>query len=246
MSRWHHMSLALMLLAAFFPAVAVAAESEAITLYYRASITIEPDGTLSQLDWQQGEKIPAVLRTKLDERIGEWEFQPGTVEGRPARTESTLRLNLLAVPQADGFVIRVQSAQTGAAMSHPVPAYPHYPLRSGTEGNVLGGLVVDADGTRHVSIAGYHGPNRYREDFVAAVEEMFAEAEISPERVDGHPVAAEFRVPVDFCIGNHGCGGHAWPELDAMADGPPATRPGSATPVGSVARLLTEVRGTAI
>lgn len=246
MFRLPQMPLALLLATAFLPALAAPADNGPITLYYRAAITIEPDGTLTRLDWQQGEKIPASLREKLDARVHTWEFQPGTVDGQPARTESTLLLNLVAEPRANGFVVRVQNARTGAALATAPPEYPRDPLQFGFEGNVLAGVVVDPDGTRHVTIAGYEGPKRYREDFVSAVEDMFAGSEIRPERVDGHPVVAEFRVPVDFCLGNHQCGEYRWPELDTIVDGPPATAPGVAVPVGSVARLLTDVRGTGI
>ena len=245
MSRLHRIFRAFLLSAAFVPTLA--AESETLTLYYRAAITIEPDGTLARLDWHQAGKIPVILRQKLDARVRGWQFEPGSVDGQAARTDSTLLVRLLAEPSGDGFVVRVDNAETGALTAPMLPPdYPLSALRAGHEADVLASLTVDPDGTRHVAIAGYEGQKRFRKDFVAAVEAMLAGLEVQHERVAGHPAPAEFRVPVGFCMGTSACELKAWPQLETTTGVPPATTPGAPVPVGSVARLLTDVRGTSI
>lgn len=247
--RWLSSGL---LLACLLPALAHATrdgEGEALTLYYRAAITIEPDGRLSSLSWQRAEKIPAVIRERLEARIRTWQFAPGTVGGHPARTDSYLLLRLLAAPQGDGYTLRVENAETGAAAPTMVPEYPREALRDGDEAGVLANLVVEPDGSRHVTIIGYQGEKRHRKAFEAAVQDMLATTEVHPERVDGHSAPAEFSVPITFCLthgGDDGCEDPEWPERKTVSEGPAATAPGSPAPTGSVARLLTDVRDTAI
>lgn len=239
--------LSILFMACLLPAPASAAEGEPLRLYFQAAITIEPDGSLSRLDWANGDKIPAVLRDRLDARARSWAYEPGAVAGGPARTESTLLLTLLAESRDGGLVVRVENAQTGADMAPMMPpGYPHSALRSGDEAAILANLLIDADGTRHFTVAGYQGDKRHRKAFESAVEAMLAETEYQPERVDGHPVPAEFSVPVTFCMGSGWCDDPEWPERATASGGPPATAPGSPSPVGSVARLLTDVRGTTI
>lgn len=242
-SRLYQMFLALLLSTALLPTLA--AESEAVTLYFRAAITIGPDGTLARLDWQQAEKIPAVLREKLDARVRSWEFQPGAIDGQPAETETTLRLRLLATPVGGGMAVRIESADTGPAMEgmHP-PGYPREALRSGAEAHLLAALTVDADGSHRVVLEGYEGSDRYRETFFDAVRPVLEHVTVRPERVGGHPVAAHFAVPIDFCVGRAACDASPWRQDKGTSL--PTTAPGMPKPAGSVARLVTDVRDTTI
>lgn len=248
MGRCSAFSSVLLLAACLVPAAQAATTDEPFELYFRAAITIEPDGTLSQLDWADAVKIPAVLRERLNARVRDWTYEPGTADGAPARTESTLLLKLLAEPRDGGVVLHVENAQTGARMARwAPPKYPRDALYARGEAAMLATLVVDADGTRHVTVDGYEGGKRHRKAFVSAVEEMFALTPYQLERVDGHPVAAEFSVPVTFCMNDSTwCDDVQLPERTAASEDPPATPPGSPTPVGSVARLLTDVRGMGI
>ena len=111
---------------------------------------------------------------------------------------------------------------------------------------LLASLLIDADGSRHFKVAGYQGDKRHRKAFEEAVENMLATTRYQPERVGGHPVPAEFSVPVTFCMGSEWCDDPEWPGSATAPERPRATAPGSPTPVGSVARLLTDVRGTDI
>lgn len=232
-----------LLLVACLPAVVSADDRGPLTLYFRAAMTIEADGSLSRLEWKDGDKIPAVLRAKLDERVRSWDFEPGTLDGHPARTDTTLNLRLLAEAREGGLALTVQGAKTGASLG-PVmpPAFPRRALRAGEEAAVLAKVAVAVDGETRVTMAGYHGDERWRDVFVEAVEGMFSDLTVQYEQVGGMPAPAEFSVPVEFCLGAAGCDEHDW----QPGDGTTATAPGAPMPAGSVARLVTDVRGTSI
>lgn len=213
-----------------------------LTLYFRAAITIEPDGSLSALDWHDAEKMPATLRARLDERVRSWEFVPGAIDGTPTVTETTLRLRIRASALGEGLVLTVENAETGAAIAPLMPPeYPREALRRRVEAAVLAELDVASDGTRSVSIAGYEGDERTRPKFERAVEGMFANLDIQFERVGGHPAPAHFTVPVNFCL-DKTCDDHAWPSRDTAA----ATAPGQPVARDSVASVATDVKGQAI
>lgn len=220
-----------------------------VEMYFRAHVTIAPDGALSAIAWGNEHRIPEALREKLEARVRSWKFAPGAVNGVPAETESTLRLRLSARPVGDGeaYQIRVVNAETGPSMAMlPPPEFPRDALRFGAEAQVLAEIIMDADGTRHVSLAHYQGRDRFRKAFEAAVRTKLAKTEIFPEQVGGHRVAARFAIPISFCI-NDGCDAGIEVKVDSD-DGSslPTTAPGDPVPQGSVARLVTDVRGTAI
>ena len=220
-----------------------AAANEPLTLYFRAAITIEPDGTLSRLEWEDADKIPAAVRTRLDERVTAWEFEPGTVDGDPAATDSTLRVTLEAEADGQALVLRVLDAGTGARLApHPVARYPAKAIRSHEEAALLARLEVAPDGMRTVHIDEYVGDGRLRDEFTESVEAMFTDVDVTLELVEGRPVPASFRMPVTFCIGQPVCHEDAFPE----AGDDTAGQPGEATPMDSVARLVTDVRGREI
>lgn len=227
------------------------ASDAAIELYLRAHLAIAADGTVQAIEWGKERKIPEVVRTKLEERIRTWSFEPGAVDGRPAETRSTLRLRLTAEPVAGGdgaYQIRVDNAATGPSMS-PMRTleYPMAALRAGVEGKVLAQVRVDPDGSRHVEVTVLHG-QAYRKLFERAVREALAATDVTPESVGGHTVAARFAIPVEFCLtGSSGrvCKSE-WAVESDHGTSIPTTAPGAPVPQGSVARLVTDVRGTGI
>ena len=234
-------NFAAFLLLATCAATPVIAADEPIRLYFSADVTIESDGSLSRLEWNRGDEIPAVLRTRLDARVRSWKFVPGTIEGTPAVTETTLQLRLLATPQGDDVALQVENATTGATLVDMVPPdYPREALRRGAEAAVLANLSVSPGGAREVSIAGYDGDQRMRPKFEKAVDGMFRGVTVEFERVGGLPAPAEFAVPVEFCLGTNPCGPYDWPERET------ASAPGQPMPRDSVAGIATDVKGAAI
>ena len=83
-----------------------------------AVVTIKPTmlAALSHT-WIDGDKIPAALRTKLDEQVRSWTFEPGRIDGQATETESTLRLRLLAKTVGDAVALQVESALSEDGMS---------------------------------------------------------------------------------------------------------------------------------
>lgn len=245
MTRLQGLLASLVVAAACLPVPALAGDAKDLTLYFRAAITIEPDGSLSRLEWQDGDKIPAALRTKLDEQVLSWTFEPGKIDGRATETESTLRLRLLARAVGDAVELQVERADTGPSMKGVVPPeYPREALRSGSEGQVLAALVVEPDGTHQVTIAGFQGDERHRGVFLDAVESALRRVEVQHEEVGGIEVAARFAIPMSFCL-NAGCDMEFSPEAD-RGSSLPTTAPGQPRPQDSVARLVTDVQGTSI
>ena len=248
MSHLPKLVCSVLLAAACLWAPGTRAADEVVELYLHAHITIAADGSLRSIEWGKERRIPDVVRTKLEERIRGWEFEPGTLDGAAAETATTLRLRLTAMPLVaggDAYRIRFDNAETGPSMGMlPPPEYPREALRAGAEGQVLAEIRVDADGSRHVELTTYQGRKQYRKAFERAVEAKLARTEIRPEHVGGHPVAARFVVPISFCLGL-GCDLEFLPGHD---DGSsiPTSAPGAPVPKGSVARLVTDVRGVDI
>lgn len=227
---------------------AQAGDDEAMTLYFRAAITIEADGTLSRIEWDDAGKIPPVLRDRLDARVRGWTYQPGTVEGIPATTESTLRLRVRAEPVGEGVTVHVEEASTGPRMVLVPPDYPREALRRGASASVLALLHVAADGSREVEIADYVGDKYTRRKFEDAVRHSLAGVDVALEVVGGQVAPATLHIPVEFCTGDGPlapCDSHPWPQLEA-AKVAAAAPPGDPVPDGSVAAIASDVRGASI
>lgn len=218
-------------------------------LYFRAQVVIDAGGSIGAIAWELERRIPEALGEKLERQIRTWQFEPGSVDGKPVETRTTLQLRLTATPTdgGDAYEVRVDHAQTGPSLARSTfPGYPPKALRHGAMARVVADLRVEADGSRNIALLQYDGRREYRKAFEKATTDYLDQVEVAFEQVGGHAVDAGFVVPVTFCL-NGPCHTDPVPGTDRGSSLPTAAfAPGEPLPQGSVARLLTDVRGTAI
>lgn len=249
--------VALLCLGTFISAVHARgdAQDDVISMHFRAHVVIAADGSLQSIEWSKDHNIPDVLRAKLEERVRGWQFAPGTIDGVPAKTRSTLRVDLTATPMEDGesYQVRVDDALVGPSMSNPTPPdYPRDALSVGAEALVVVQVHIDADGERRVDITRYEGSKSRRAMFEKAVLANIGQKAFHPEQVGPHTIAASFTIPMTFCLSDvddasdTGCDDKEW-DMDLAEGTSVATAAiGGTLTDGSVAKLVTEVRGSSI
>ena len=99
MSPLSRLALAVLLLLGAFVPVAHAGDG-VVQVYLRAHVTIGADGSLRAIEWGRERSLPDAVRAKLEQRVRNWTFEPGRVDGVAAETETTLRFRLTASPVA--------------------------------------------------------------------------------------------------------------------------------------------------
>lgn len=252
MSR-HLVLLGIALLAAMVLTArpASAATRDTVPLWFKADITIAADGSVSALQWRKQDNMPAALVTRLESLVRSWQFQPGSLDGRPAETETTLTLRVEASKAEDGSIaLTLANAVTGpTTASQAPPEYPRAALRRGASARLVLDVVLDVNGVVRSEMVKYissDNSTRVREEFEASALAMVEQWELEPERVGGHPVPAHMRLPLSYCLGdNSWCQSHPLPPSgDATADA--AVPQGVPVAVDSVAKLLTDVRAIEI
>ena len=181
-------------------------EARSAAIWVKAGITIEPDGSISALKWENSPK-PALVTVlaALEPSVRRLEFEPGRIDGVAAETETTLTLKVIVLERADkGWDIRIANASTGAAaVDMTPPTYPSSQLRSGVEAEVVNAIEIDAEGRLTVLDTTYTGTGRRgssRKDFMEASAAAVNGWKYRVERVGGHPIAARMSIPIQFCI----------------------------------------------
>lgn len=229
---------------------ALAGADKTVPLWFRADITIAADGNVSKLQWRNGDKIPKPLKDRLALVVRDWQFQPGSLDGEPAETQTMLTLRLDASALADGSIgLALVGASTGAFSSRSVPPeYPTTPLRFGASAKLRLMVAIDAHGKVSAEVVDYVGSERskrFREDFEASAIAAVAQWQVQQERVGGHAVATRLSIPITYCLSDDDwCERHALPApagataATAQADQPVA--------LDSVAKLLSDVRASKI
>ena len=98
----------------------------------------------------QSKAIKAVLAENIEKQVRSWAYTPGSVNGKPARTETNLWLTVKAKPVANGnYELRIADAVTGAVAIKEGMAPPRYPadsLRHGQEAVLRLLVTYDANG----------------------------------------------------------------------------------------------------
>lgn len=167
----------------------------------RWSVSLDAAGRVTRLEPGDETLIDAV-RLPLDKAIRSWQFIPGSVDGRPAATDTTLALDITLVPFGDDkFALRVDDARTGgdvAAKGIKVPPkYPASAIRHNWQGMVV--LKVDYDAAGHVLAANPHeGAPVVAADLTGSATKAVKRWVFSPEIVGGHALAGSAIVPICF------------------------------------------------
>gem|GEM_PF-5077982 len=174
---------------------------EAVERSYRVDVVLAADGSLQQVT--PAESVPGTVASFLVDRISHWRFAPGTVDGEPAPTETSVMVRLGARPDPSNpevALVEVIEATVGAVSETTVaPRYPRMALAASRGGTVV--MVVDIDGDGRVLDARLHehSPTTNRALTRAALESV-REWTFKPERVAGQGVPATLVVPVCFTM----------------------------------------------
>lgn len=157
----------------------------------------------------QNEAIKGVLAENIEKQVRSWTYIPGSVDGKPARTETNLWLTVKAKPDVNGnYVLRIADAGTGAKAAKggmaTAPRYPIDSLRLGHEAVLR--LLVTYDSNGIVTKA--ERPGQKIKGFLPFEKASFDAAKkwrFDPEKMNGIGVPGQVIVPISFCIPPSNC-----------------------------------------
>ncbi|HEY6984658.1 MAG TPA: energy transducer TonB [Rhodanobacteraceae bacterium] len=221
-----------------------------VQMHPRWAVTLDATGRVIALESTDAPPV-ASIRTPLENAIRGWHFQPGTVDGRPAETRTTLALDVSLVEHgADQFALRVDDARTGAdlpvkGMHGAYPKYPHDAVSHKKQGIVV--LRVDYDASGHVAGARLNdGAPEVDAALVRTAAESAKRWTFTPEVVGGRGLAGSSIVPICFELHlehdqttNEGCSWHPPSGHDGLGDG-------AIVAIDPAARLDTNVVGSTL
>lgn len=187
-------------------AMAGSKEPETFDVWLRAGLQIDETGRVQDLQWEEQSEVHALIAKRLVPVVRSWEFEPATVDGQPAPTQTGLLIHILADELADGsLAMRLADAKTGpSALSLAPPAYPMDAVRGGVEATVTVTVEVNADGSPVIVETAYESESNagfYRRAFLASATEAVKQWKFRPELVAGHVVPGSgVRIPIDYCL----------------------------------------------
>ncbi|MGN7726734.1 energy transducer TonB [Luteimonas sp. 22616] len=189
-------------------ATAASKQPETIDVWLRAGVDIDASGHVQDLQWEEQSKVHALIAERLAPVVRGWEFEPATVDGRPAPTQTGLVIHVLVDELADGSVtLRLADAQTGPTASTLMPpTYPMDAARGGISATVKLVVEVKADGSPVIREMTYESSDDkrsgYRDAFFASATEAAKHWKFRPEIVAGRVVpGSSVRIPIDYCLG---------------------------------------------
>lgn len=227
--------------AAFSAARLVHAAAQPGVIDLTWGLTVDASGTVTRLDSES--QLGPELKDRLEREIRSWRFKPGTIDGRPALTDSKLHLALEVTPIDDErSSLRLIRAGTGAGYrAMTVPRYPEVSVRARRQGLVLLNVRYGEDG-RVTELAldenAPHADKALVDAAIAAVKHWT----FTPEVVGGRALTGVARVPV--CFGLRGTR-FVPPKCEWSRPGEPAVAAAddSAPAFDSVLKLETAVAG---
>lgn len=209
-------------------------------------VSLAADGHVLHLDPIKDERMDRVpeIRARLEQEIHSWKFLPGSVNGKPAPTETGLYVRAtLTDAQNNAIRIRVDSADTGATEKKLVP--PHYPadaIRAQKTGEVVLRVGYDVGGNV-TSVAPYPDGPKADKALVDASIKAVKGWKFLPESVDGHALAGYSITPFCYSL-NYLRGGRKQGKCDWKRPGSDqALLNGEALALNPAAKLLTDVAG---
>jgi TonB family protein len=237
--------------------VASAHQAKHFEIYYEAGVSIGADGKISTLtvvkpeatgiqNFVNRDATDHLIDKRLEPLIRNWTFEPGSVNGQPMATETTLHVELEAVERADGnYSVTLLGADTGPrSLVTTPPDYPKHEINTDAEAKVILLVSIDATGAPiDITAANVitNGPAMSKTHFANAAIDAAKHWRFLPETVGGHPVATQMDIPITFCLdASNQCPSIA-KRLAAEDGATPANRP---VALDSKVKLLTQVAGT--
>lgn len=173
-----------------------------LTLDTRWSVSLDASGHV--IDVKQKSQAKPPIADPLATAIRSWEFKPGSLNGDPAATETTLRVRVRLEPRGDdAFVVRVDRVGTGGDLDKTdAPVFPISVVKAHT-GGFAATVVVEAhydEAGNVVSVAPAPGTTKVDPSLTRSALKAVKGWTFAPERVAGHGVAATAYVPVCYWL----------------------------------------------
>jgi TonB family protein len=190
-----------------------------VRFHVNYDLVLAADGGIEKLALQKAGLNP-LFANNIEAQVRVWQFSPGTLNGKPVRTETNLSLTVDAKANIDGgYQVHIAEAKTGAWLGKITPpSYPAESLRRGHEAVLR--LLVKYDAQGKVVSAQYSpAKNKNITPFELASVEAAKQWRFLPEKVGGVGIAGIAIVPIQFCTGAKKCGDllHGSPEKEQLA-----------------------------
>lgn len=168
-------------------------------------MSLDATGQITVLE-AQGKPID-VLREKLEPAVREWKFEPGTINGKPAATDTVLSVQVVLVPIAgtDDLSVHVLDVRTGGGLLASKSS-PHFPKgemrrmageREEHVERVVLSISYDASGAP-LDVSAIADASSKVKSLVDAAISSARDWKIDPERVAGVGIAGTLVSPLCF------------------------------------------------
>jgi TonB family protein len=175
-----------------------------IKLTYAWKLSLDAQGHVVQLVAianKRSDSVPQV-RERLEQTIHSWAFVSGTVDGRPAPTETRLSVSISLVPNDENsYRIAFDDVRTGGSILKAAP--PHYPASAVHErktGMVVLRVEYDANGRTTAAVLDASSPRSDKALVDASIDIVTKSWTFQPEVVDGHGVPGTQVLPICYAI----------------------------------------------
>lgn len=234
-----------------------------MSMLVTGELVIAADGSVSDLQLDQRDKLPPGVQKLVDQARTEWLFEPFVIDGVARKVRSRMSLHVVAKEMDSGdYSIGLRSAYFGKAAHAPAdsqdtsslrskeltpPIFPHDAGRVGGRGIVYLLLRIQGDGTVSDAVAEQVNLQVLGDDAtMKALRKTFSNAALraskqwtfqvpttGEEADDGHWAV---RVPVSFQYEGHQAPGYG--EWEAYVPGPRKQAPWADSDEGSPEALI--------
>lgn len=174
-------------------------------IHFRAHARVQLDAAGVPRQVEVDQKLPAVIREAIAQRVAQWRFEPARVDEQSRAGATTVFVDACAVPAANGDMrLAVDYGWNGPGYAdgryfHPAPRYPVEAAQRNKGGVFRVVLQIGADGRATVeTIETLQGQLPL---FEKALRTWVAALRYVPEEIEGAPVATRVAIPVDFAMG---------------------------------------------
>lgn len=228
-------------------AVFAAPSDGAVRVTAEWNMSLDANGGITALEAKPG-LIKDVLRKTLETAVRSWSFKPGSINGKPAATDTSLWVSISLWPSPDGesFTIKVDKVSTGGAVAK-IGKMPHFPRnqfdkarRNKTNPVVMLEVTYDENGAPGEILVAERSPvdsGLLVSGAIRAVQTWT----FRPELVAGHGVGARVLIPICYvAISNkYGSSNCSFPS----DNGDTPIEPGSSVALESSVSLKSDVIG---
>lgn len=166
-------------------------------------MSLDANGAVTALEARPG-RIKDVLLNTLETAVNSWSFSPGSINGKPAATDTSLWVSISLWPSPDGesYSVKVDKVSTGGGIAK-ISKMPHFPRnqvhkarRNKTNPVVVLEVTYDELGKPSKILVAKGSPIKTGLLVSGAIKAVLTWT-FKPELVAGHGVEA--RVLLPFC-----------------------------------------------